>query len=263
MQLRRDVLHLFLCFTNQDTRLQQLPESSKVRTHTELEEKLGGRIGIPHYELCAADGLRMSVGCSFTILRVGIDASTSVNIRKLLWVKRRENRGTIFLINGYKSIILVLESTQLLESPYLPSYPIHFAPSSSSVAMPSSSMILRPNIANMNAEGTPPNSPTEPAYEPTVFLQVTQELVDKLQLLVPTKNVVEGSSKVEITQVPASKDPNLEEARPRASRVEYKSINEVYVILSDRLTMLTAMTSQLGQEGFQLHDCGASGIDKR
>ena len=102
----------------------------------------------------------------------------------------------------------------------------------------------------MHTEGTPPNSPIEPASEPTVFLQVTQELVDKLQLLVPTKNAVEGSSKVEITQVPASEDSNLEEARPRASRVEYKSINEVYILLSDRSTMLTAMTSQLGQEDF-------------
>ena len=124
-------------------------------------------------------------------------------------------------------------------------------------------MVIRPSVANMHAEGTPPNSPTQSASEPTVFLPVTQDFVDKLQLFVASRTVVEGSSKVEITQVPASKDPNLEEARPRASRVEYKSINEVYVILSDRLTMLTAMTSQLGQEGFQLHDCGASGIDKR
>ena len=102
-----------------------------------------------------------------------------------------------------------------------------------SVAIPGSSLILRPNVANMHAEETPPNSPTEHASEPTVSLQVTQELVDRLQLLVPTKNVVEGSSKVEITQVPASEDSNLEEARLRASKVEFKSVNEVYVILSD------------------------------
>ena len=82
----------------------------------------------------------------------------------------------------------------------------------------------------MRAEGTPPNSPTQSASEPTMFLQVTQELVDKLQLLVPTKTVVEGSSKVGITQIPASKDSNVEEARSRASIVEFKSVNEVYVI---------------------------------
>ena len=129
--------------------------------------------------------------------------------------------------------------------------------------MPNSSLIIRPNVANMHVEGTPPNSPTQSASEPTVFLQVTQELVDRLQLLVPTKNVVEGSSKVEIAQVPASEDPNLEEARPRASRVEYKSVNEVYVMLSDMLTVLTALTSQLGQEGFQLHNCTTSDIGNR
>ena len=95
----------------------------------------------------------------------------------------------------------------------------------------------------MHAEETPPNSPTDPVSEPTVYLQLTQELVDKLQLLVPTKNVVEGSSKVEITQVPASEDPTVEGARPRASRVEYKSVDEVYAILSDILTMLTVMIS--------------------
>ena len=94
----------------------------------------------------------------------------------------------------------------------------------------------------MHAEETPPNSPTDTGSEPNVYLQVTQELVDKLQLLVPTKNVVEGSSKVEITQVPSSEDSNLDEARPRGSRLEYKSINEVYVLLSDQSTMLTAMT---------------------
>lgn len=129
--------------------------------------------------------------------------------------------------------------------------------------MPDSPLIVRSNVANMHAEETPPNSPTDPASEPTVYLQVTQELVDKLQLLVPTKNVVEGSSEVEISRVPASENPNLEEARPRASRVEYKSIDEVYVTLSKHSTMLTAITSQLGQEGFQLHNRGASDIDKR
>ena len=60
-------------------------------------------------------------------------------------------------------------------------------------------MIIRPNVANMYAEGTPPNSPTYSSSEPTMYLQVIQELVDKLQLLVLRKNVVEGSSKVEIT----------------------------------------------------------------
>ena len=129
--------------------------------------------------------------------------------------------------------------------------------------MPNSSVIIRPNVANMHAEGTPPNSPNQSASEPTVFLQVTQELVDKLQLLVPTKNIVQGSSKVEITQVPASENQNLEEARPRASRVEYKSIDEVYVTLKNDYTMLTAITSQLGQEGVELHNCGASDIDQR
>ena len=121
-------------------------------------------------------------------------------------------------------------------------------------------MIIRPNIANMHAEGTPPDSPTHSSSEPTMYLQVTQELVDKLQLLVPTKNVVEGSSKVEITQVPAS---NLDEARSRASRVEFKSVNEVYAIPSDYSTMLMVMTSQLGQESFQLHNFRTSDINKR
>ena len=97
--------------------------------------------------------------------------------------------------------------------------------------MPDSPLIVRSNVANMHAEGTPPTGPTRFPSGPTVFLQVTQELVDKLQLLVPTKNVVEGSSEVEITQVAASENPNFEEARPRASRAEYKSIDEVYVTL--------------------------------
>ena len=121
-------------------------------------------------------------------------------------------------------------------------------------------MIIRPYIANMHAEGTPPNSPTHSSSEPTMYLQVTQELVDKLQLLVPPKNVVEGSSKLEITHVPAS---NLDEARPRASRVEFKSVNEVYAIPSDYSTMLMVMTSQLGQESFQLHNFRTSDINQR
>ena len=129
--------------------------------------------------------------------------------------------------------------------------------------MSTASLIVRPSIPDMHTEHTPPNSPVQSTSEPTVLLKVTQDFVDKLQLFVASKAVVEGSSKVDITQVPASEDSNLEETRPRASKVEYKSINEVYVILSDKSTMLTAMTSQLGQEGFQLHNCGTSDIDKR
>ena len=129
--------------------------------------------------------------------------------------------------------------------------------------MLNSSMIMRPNISNMHAEGTPPNSPSHSPSEPTVFLPVTQDFVDKLQLFVGSKTVVEGSSKVEITQVPASEDSNLKVPRVRASRVEFKSVNEVYVIPSDKPTILTAMTLQLGQESFHLRDCGASEFDRR
>ena len=82
----------------------------------------------------------------------------------------------------------------------------------------------------MHARETPPESPTKSSYQPTFFLEVTKDLIDKLQLLVPSQTVVEGSSEVQITEVPAS---GPEVARPQASRVEYKSINEVYVLLSD------------------------------
>ena len=60
--------------------MQQLLESSKVRTYTELEEKLGSRISIPYYKLYTVNSLRMSVSYSFTILRVGINLSMLVNI---------------------------------------------------------------------------------------------------------------------------------------------------------------------------------------
>ena len=71
----------------------------------------------------------------------------------------------------------------------------------------------------MHAEETPPNTPTQSPFEPTIFLEVTQDFVDKLQLFVASKTVVEGSSKVQIAQTPAPEGSNPEEVRHRASKV--------------------------------------------
>lgn len=98
--------------------------------------------------------------------------------------------------------------------------------------MPTASVITERSVSNLRAAETPPNSPTESSSQPTILLEVTQDLVDKLQLLVTFKTVLEGSSEVQITQIPVSEDPELEEARPRASRLEYKRVNEVYVLLT-------------------------------
>ncbi|KAK3700529.1 hypothetical protein LTR37_015930 [Vermiconidia calcicola] len=84
------------------------------------------------------------------------------------------------------------------------------------------------SLPKMHDKETPPNTPTQSPSEPTMSLEVTQEFVDKLQLLVAPKTVVEGSSKVQITPTPVSVDSKTEEERLRASREEYKSINEVW-----------------------------------
>ena len=98
--------------------------------------------------------------------------------------------------------------------------------------MSNSSMIIRPIVPNMHATETPPNSPTQASSQPNILLEVTQDLVDKLQLLVPSKTVIEGSSEVQITKIPTSKDSKPTEARRRASKVEFKNVNEVFVLIT-------------------------------
>ena len=99
--------------------------------------------------------------------------------------------------------------------------------------MSTASLIVKPNISNMHAEETPPNTPTQSCSRPTVMLELTQDVVDKLQLHVTSKNVIEGSSEVQINEIPASEDhKSKEEEKTRASRVEYKSVDEVYVIFA-------------------------------
>ena len=98
--------------------------------------------------------------------------------------------------------------------------------------MPDSPLIVRSNVANMHAEGTPPTRPyTLSLWAYRVPAGHTGNLSISCSSLYQPRIVVEGSSEVEITQVAASENPNFEEARPRASRAEYKSIDEVYVTL--------------------------------
>lgn len=101
--------------------------------------------------------------------------------------------------------------------------------------MSPASAITRPSVTNMHTAETPPDSPVQSSSKPTIFLEVTQDLVDKLQLLVPSKTVVEGSSEVQITEIPTS-DSKPKEVRQRASKVEYKNVNEVYVIITFDVT---------------------------
>ena len=88
----------------------------------------------------------------------------------------------------------------------------------------------------MHTAETPPESPLQSSPQPSIFLEVTQNLVDKLQLLVPSKTVVEGSSEVQITEIPTVEDSKPTEARRRASKVDYKNVNEVYVITTFDVT---------------------------
>jgi hypothetical protein len=48
--------------------------------------------------------------------------------------------------------------------------------------------------------------------------------------------MVEGSSEVQTTKIPASEDSKPTEAGRRASNVEYKNVIEVYVIITFDIT---------------------------
>ena len=62
----------------------------------------------------------------------------------------------------------------------------------------------------------------------------------------PSAPVVEGSSEVQITKISDSKDSKPGEGRPRASKVEYKSVNEVYVSFVTSVDRANQITFQLG-----------------
>lgn len=96
--------------------------------------------------------------------------------------------------------------------------------------MPIVSESIKPGITGANAD-TPPNSPTQSSSPPSTLPEITQNLVDKLQLLV-AKTVLKGSFEVQIIKIPLSEDPKFQNARPRVSKVEYKEVNEVYAIFT-------------------------------
>jgi hypothetical protein len=119
--------------------------------------------------------------------------------------------------------------------------------------MSPASVITGPGATRMHTADTPPDSPLQSSSQLTIFVEVTQDLVDKLQLLVPSKAVVEGSSKVQITEISSSEESKPKEARPRASKVDYKNVNEVYVVIAFNITHANSMVLQVGQEVFQLY----------
>ena len=64
-----------------------------------------------------------------------------------------------------------------------------------------------------------------------------------------SKTVLEGSSEVQITKIPVLGD--LEhKVRPRASRLEYKRVNKVYVLLILFVNYANSNILQIGQESF-------------
>lgn len=96
--------------------------------------------------------------------------------------------------------------------------------------MPDTSMIKKVAPSNSGRADTPPNAPTLPPSEQTVTFKHVQQFMEIIKIAQATQALSDPVANSQAAETQGTGNHPSKEAKTRASKLEFKTVDEVYIL---------------------------------